>query len=238
MHFMLRSAKERRVYPGLGLQIGRTWARALGTGIRWLERQLACWGVAGGGGGVSPLVGPNIGAPDCYNMLPPIGSALSAPESVEIPLFTPLNGVNVGLPASVAASAVATGFTMIRQLPAGEFNCSPSTGLPARLSCQIVDLEFVEMSELLPDSWQENTQQLVVFDTQFNPCSLSRKAPVQDISLWIECFSRMAAVLVTRYPDKGTGTLGLPGVHLPGGAQLRGRSLGGLRQAVPPGSSR
>ena len=24
-----------------------------------------------------------------------------------------------------------------------------------------------------------------------------------DISLWIECFSRMAAVLVTRYPDKG-----------------------------------
>ena len=137
-------------------------------------------------------------------MLPPIGSALSAPESVEIPLFTPLNGVNVGLPASVAASAVATGFTMIRQLPAGEFNCSPSTGLPARLSCQMVDLEFVEMSELLPDSWQENTQQLVVFDTQFNPCSLSRKAPVQDISLWIECFSRMTAVLVTRYPDKGT----------------------------------
>ena len=51
MDFMLRSAKERRVYPGLGLQIGRTWARALGTGIRWLERQLACWGVAGGWGG-------------------------------------------------------------------------------------------------------------------------------------------------------------------------------------------
>ena len=59
------------------------------------------------------------------------------------------------------------------------------------------------MSELLPDLWQEDTQPLVVFDAQLNPCQLSRKAPVQGITLWIEFFSRMAAVLVTRYSDKG-----------------------------------
>eukprot|EP00731_Ephydatia_muelleri_P032923 Em0024g467a len=86
---------------------------------------------------------------------------------------------------------------------AGEYTSSPSAVLPARLSHRIVELEFVEISELLPDSWQEETQPLVVFDAQLNPRRLSRKAPVQDISLWIECFSRMAAVLVTRYPDKG-----------------------------------
>ena len=123
-----------------------------------------------------------------------------APESVEIPLFTPSNG---GLSTSVGASAAAAGATILRQPPAGEYTSSPSAGLPARLSRRIVELEFVEISELLPDSWQEETQPLVVFDAQLNPRRLSRKAPVQDISLWIECFSRMAAVLVTRYPDKG-----------------------------------
>ncbi|KAL5518219.1 hypothetical protein EMCRGX_G003910 [Ephydatia muelleri] len=128
------------------------------------------------------------------------GSTLSAPESVEIPLFTPSNG---GLSTSVGASTAAAGATILRQPPAGEYTSSPSAGLPARLSRRIVELEFVEMSELLPDSWQEETQPLVVFDAQLNPRRLSRKAPVQDISLWIECFSRMAAVLVTRYPDKG-----------------------------------
>eukprot|EP00731_Ephydatia_muelleri_P020618 Em0013g345a len=105
------------------------------------------------------------------------GSTLSAPESVEIPLFTPSNG---GLSTSVGASAAAEGATILRQPPAGEYTSSPSAGLPARLSRRIVELEFVEMSELLPDRGKR-----------------------KHISLWIECFSRMAAVLVTRYPDKG-----------------------------------
>ena len=34
---------------------------------------------------------------------------------------------------------------------------------------------------IVPDSWQEETQTLVVFDAQLNPRRLSRKAPVQDI---------------------------------------------------------
>ena len=47
---------------------------------------------------------------------------------------------------------------------------------------------------------QEETQQLLVLDSlHLTPRRVSRKAPVHDIG---ECFSRMAAVLVSRYPNK------------------------------------
>ena len=55
---------------------------------------------------------------------------------------------------------------------------------------------------MLPDSWQDEAQPLVVFDTQLTPHRVGRKALVQDISQWTECFSRMAAVLVTQYLGK------------------------------------
>ena len=59
------------------------------------------------------------------------------------------------------------------------------------------------MCNLLPDSWLKEAQQLLVLDSlHLTPRRMSRKAPVHDIGLWIECFSRMAAVLVSRYPDK------------------------------------
>ena len=87
---------------------------------------------------------------------------------------------------------------------AGQGNTSydPSALLPAKLSRRIRDLEFVEMADMLPDSWQDEAQPLVVVDTQLTPRRVGRKAVVQDISQWTECFARMAAVLVTWYPSK------------------------------------
>eukprot|EP00731_Ephydatia_muelleri_P019864 Em0012g689a len=82
----------------------------------------------------------------------------------------------------------------------GQYN--PATALPPKLARRIADLEFVEMSDLLPDSWQEETQTLIVFDTQLNPRRLGRKAAIQDISQWVKCYSKMAAVLSARYPEK------------------------------------
>ena len=34
-------------------------------------------------------------------------------------------------------------------------------------------------------------------------CSALRKPPVNDIRVWLECFARMAVVLVTQFPEKG-----------------------------------
>lgn len=80
----------------------------------------------------------------------------------------------------------------------------PLAGISARLARRILDFEFVEMCDLLPDSWQEEYQQVLVLDGSLQSLSrrMSRKAPVQDIGLWVECFSRMAAVYASRYPDK------------------------------------
>ena len=83
-----------------------------------------------------------------------------------------------------------------------EAQYNPAAALSPKLARRIADLEFVEMSDLLPDSWQEETQTLVVFDTQLNPQRLGRKAAIQDISQWVKCYSKMAAVLSARYPEK------------------------------------
>ena len=52
---------------------------------------------------------------------------------------------------------------------------------------------------MLPEAWWPETQ-----DT--STCSLSRRpsrrSPVTDILVWVECYSMMAAVLAGKYPDK------------------------------------
>ena len=57
------------------------------------------------------------------------------------------------------------------------------------------------MSELVPDSWR-----LTDDDTGTKCCHLprrvSRRMPVTDIMLWLECYSTLATVLSTQYPDK------------------------------------
>ena len=57
------------------------------------------------------------------------------------------------------------------------------------------------MSELVPDSWR-----LAEDDTSTKCCHQPRRASrrtlVTDILLWLECYSTLATVITTRYPDK------------------------------------
>ena len=57
------------------------------------------------------------------------------------------------------------------------------------------------MSELVPDSWR-----LMDDDAGTKCCHLprrvSRRMPVTDIMLWLECYSTLVTVLSTQYPDK------------------------------------
>ncbi|KAL5493374.1 hypothetical protein EMCRGX_G014550 [Ephydatia muelleri] len=82
---------------------------------------------------------------------------------------------------------------------------NPVAGLPPRLVRCILEFEFVKMSDLLPDSWlQEENQPVVTLDGQvLTSRRLPRKAQVQDITLWTEYYSRMAAVLMSRFPNNG-----------------------------------
>lgn len=121
----------------------------------------------------------------------------SAAPSMNIPTFNPKIVGDTRL-----ASAQFTARQQDIGMVPSEAQYNPAAALPPKLARRIVDLEFVEMSDLLPDLWQEETQTLVVFDTQLNPWRLGRKAAIQDISQWVECYSKMAAVLSARYPEK------------------------------------
>ena len=71
--------------------------------------------------------------------------------------------------------------------------------LPARLIARIESLEFIEMYELLQETWLPYT----TADTSTQAITLRlprRSTPVTDISVWVECYCLMAAVLGARYP--------------------------------------
>eukprot|EP00731_Ephydatia_muelleri_P014035 Em0007g1345a len=63
----------------------------------------------------------------------------------------------------------------------------PITGLPARFVKRILEFEFVEMADMLPDSWQEQSQ--TGTDTHPLTCRLVRRASITDITLWQEGFT-------------------------------------------------
>ena len=65
--------------------------------------------------------------------------------------------------------------------------------LPLKTAKKILDLDFMEMSEI---SLDEPT----TTSPGFPPAP--PKQPIQDISRWVEKFSLMAAVLSTRFPEK------------------------------------
>ena len=76
----------------------------------------------------------------------------------------------------------------------------PISGLPARLVKRILEFEFVEMADMLPDAWQEESQS----GTDGNPMvrRLVCCAPLTEITLWLEGFARLASVLTTKHPTK------------------------------------
>ena len=72
--------------------------------------------------------------------------------------------------------------------------------LPSKLVRKILDLEFVEMAELVPDSWRSE-------EVDYQCCSshnprIPKRGPVMNILLWVECYSSLVAVLSSKYPNK------------------------------------
>ena len=76
----------------------------------------------------------------------------------------------------------------------GPYNLAAT--LAPKVVKKILSQEFVEMSELRGDVWPEDTSADTT--TQRRP----GKPPVITIKTWLECYARMAAVLVSRFPEK------------------------------------
>ena len=115
----------------------------------------------------------------------------------QLPTFKPLPADGSGL-AILAAAAASQRPPATPKLPiatGGSHN--PASILPPKLVKKIRDLEFVEMTELLPETWQ------VEHGTD---SAVSRRPPrrgqITDFLLWTECCSSMMAVLAGAHPTK------------------------------------
>jgi hypothetical protein len=68
--------------------------------------------------------------------------------------------------------------------------------VPPKLVKKIVGKEYIDIWELLPESWHIET------DGSCCHAKRPRRSLVTDVNVWTECFATMAAILATAYPDK------------------------------------
>ena len=133
-----------------------------------------------------------------YLLLPAIAAVRSTPSVVSAP--------TAAATAAVTASVASTYETMSGPLvPAGMFLGKGLVPLPAKLVARITKLEFVEMYELLPESWLA-TDGTELLETQaakqvsiFPKCW---RTPVTDVLTWVQCFSALVGALSTKFADK------------------------------------
>ena len=123
-----------------------------------------------------------------------------------VPSFTPSGGpaessldilADAALGASAHDATIKPSSSAGRSLhTTGPYN--PAATLPPRVVKKILQLEFVEMSELRADIWPDEAATPETTQLGRRP----GKPPVTSIRSWLECYGRMAAVLSMRFPEK------------------------------------
>ena len=143
-----------------------------------------------------PATLPQMGILPDPALLPTIPTfALSGPSGTQLSA-APL--LSAPLPSAALSSASAISpYTPT----ATNFFQFPSGSLPPKLTKKILDLEFVDMTELIPETWRLQEEEETKCCHQ--PRRTPRRGPVTDIMLWVECYASLVAVLTSRYPDKG-----------------------------------
>ena len=110
-------------------------------------------------------------------------------------------GTGVMLPASlVQQSSEGTGGEL---QPVSNSTVPGLALIPPKLVQKILKGEFVDMYELLPETWRAE-------EPRDSCCRSSRpkRGLVTDISLWTECYASLVAVLTTMHPDKAPHFMG------------------------------
>ena len=117
-----------------------------------------------------------------------------------MPVFRPPAGTTRGLDKlATAAMAQSKKPLMEAPKPPATSLSTPgpykqAAGIQPKVVKKILDLEFIEMTELNIPSTNSAGQQ------NHRGCS---RLPVTEIKLWLECFARMAAILTMCFPEKG-----------------------------------
>ena len=141
-----------------------------------------------------------------YTVVLPVDLLPSDLPSLNLPTFDSDLGRNSSQPAAATARGdaynywydpLAQGVRSPQLLFTHSSTYSAASRLPQKLVEKILKLEFVDMSEMLPETWIPKSQ-----DTEGVPRRTSRRVPIKDILVWTECFSLIAAILVEMYPSK------------------------------------
>ena len=125
-----------------------------------------------------------------------LGVIPPASQLSSIPIFNTL-GISTTSTSPISSIAVNPTSSSYKAIPSA-VNASTFQDLPLKLAKRILSLEFVDMAELIPESWK-------FIDEDVGCCHhnrASRKGPVTDILLWVECYSTLVAVLASQYPTK------------------------------------
>ena len=122
-------------------------------------------------------------------IITPAGSRVAAPTSFSI-----------SWPASASGSlsAIASGSCTTTSVPLVDLSSLAGfASIPPKVIKKIVGKEYVDILELLPETWQ--------VESESSPCCHSkrpRRSLITDFNVWAECYVTMAAILSTAYPTK------------------------------------
>lgn len=126
----------------------------------------------------------------------PSSAGLGAiPPALSLAGVPTITGSTTAIMTSVTPTMAST---QVSPLPQPSWNTSQTLSLPPKLVKKILDLEFVDMSELLPDSWRSQEEEQKCCHQR----RVQRRGPVTDILLWVECFSSMVTILSSRFEGK------------------------------------
>ena len=77
--------------------------------------------------------------------------------------------------------------------PLPTWNMPPTLSLPPKMIKKILNLEFVDMSELLQDSWRPQEEEHKCCHQRRG----QRRGPITDILVWVECYGTLQKKLCT-----------------------------------------
>lgn len=140
----------------------------------------------------STPISTTIAGPNASTMAMAIAASMALP--------TPIPSSHASVPSLFSlpsTSAVTTTSVLQGGLTLGE----SSIPLPDKIVQKILALRYVELSELLPETW------LLQHDSPMGQTSLfaqfkRQKGPVSNILQWVQCFATLASVLGSAYPQK------------------------------------
>ena len=72
--------------------------------------------------------------------------------------------------------------------------------IPPKVVKKILNLEYVDMAELLPECWGTEEPESLCCSSQLS--KTSRRGPITDILVWLDCYASLVAVLCSAHPHK------------------------------------